>query len=252
MSKLAQCAAELRRLIDHHNYRYYVEDKPEISDKEFDRLLKELEDIEAAHPELVTPDSPTQRVGGQPIDAFKTVTIACRCCPSARRSAPANCASSMAASAKRWASEPIKYVVELKIDGVADVADVHRRPADAGGDARQRQGRRRHHREPQDRPRRAAAAAHRASRRPCSRRAAKCTCPRPTSPASTKKCAARGEDRYANPRNLTSGSLKQLDSRLVAKRTLAAVRLFRRGTSRASPSSRTWKRSICCGSMASR
>src|SRR5437588_9512766 len=74
MPAIAQRAEELRRLIDHHNYLYYVEARPEISDKEFDRLLKELEDLEAAHPELVTPDSPTQRVGGHPIGSFKKVT----------------------------------------------------------------------------------------------------------------------------------------------------------------------------------
>src|ERR671936_3087855 len=74
MPTLAQRAAELRRLIDHHNYLYYVEAKPEISDREFDRLLEELKALEAKHPELVTPDSPTQRVGGQPVEGFATVT----------------------------------------------------------------------------------------------------------------------------------------------------------------------------------
>src|SRR5919204_6452421 len=69
----AQRAEELRRLINHHNYKYYVEAQPEISDREFDRLVKELEKLEEQHPELITPDSPTQRVGGQPIAGFKTV-----------------------------------------------------------------------------------------------------------------------------------------------------------------------------------
>ena len=66
-------AAELRKLLEHHNYQYYVEAKPEISDREFDRLLDELKKIEAEHPELQTPDSPTLRVGGMPIAGFKTV-----------------------------------------------------------------------------------------------------------------------------------------------------------------------------------
>src|SRR5919204_5250730 len=69
----AKRAEELRRLIDYHNYKYYVEASPEISDREFDRLLEELKQLEAKHPELVTPDSPTQRVGGQPIAGFRTV-----------------------------------------------------------------------------------------------------------------------------------------------------------------------------------
>src|SRR5262249_25209533 len=66
--------ALLRRQINHHNYKYYVEASPEISDKEFDRLLDELVALEKQHPELVTPDSPTQRVGGEPIGSFRTIT----------------------------------------------------------------------------------------------------------------------------------------------------------------------------------
>src|SRR5438270_13283441 len=73
MPSLAQRVLELRRQINHHNYKYYVDAQPEISDKEFDGLLKELEKIEKEHPELATPDSPTRRVGGQPIDGFVTV-----------------------------------------------------------------------------------------------------------------------------------------------------------------------------------
>ncbi len=60
----------LREEIRHHEYRYYVLDDPEISDAEFDRLMNELKKLEAAHPELVTPDSPTQRVGGKPREGF--------------------------------------------------------------------------------------------------------------------------------------------------------------------------------------
>ena len=67
-------AAELRRILNEHNYNYYVLDAPTIPDFEYDRLLRELEDLEAAHPELVTPDSPTQRVGGKALDSFQQVT----------------------------------------------------------------------------------------------------------------------------------------------------------------------------------
>ena len=68
---LASRAGELRRLIEHHNYRYHVLDAPEISDSEFDKLFRELQSIEAAHPELATPDSPTQSVGGPPVEGLK-------------------------------------------------------------------------------------------------------------------------------------------------------------------------------------
>ena len=63
----------LREQIRHHEYRYYVLDDPEISDAEFDRLMNELKKLEAAHPETVTPDSPTQRVGGRPREGFVKV-----------------------------------------------------------------------------------------------------------------------------------------------------------------------------------
>ena len=63
----------LRALIRHHEYRYYVLDSPEISDADYDKLFRELQDLEAAHPELITPDSPTQRVGGEPLSAFSQV-----------------------------------------------------------------------------------------------------------------------------------------------------------------------------------
>jgi DNA ligase (NAD+) len=60
-------AAELRRLLDYHGYRYYVLDDPEIGDDQYDALLDELRAIETEHPELITPDSPTQRIGGEPV-----------------------------------------------------------------------------------------------------------------------------------------------------------------------------------------
>jgi DNA ligase (NAD+) len=64
---------ELRDAIRHHEERYYIHNDPEISDEEFDRLLHELERLEAEHPHLVTPDSPTQRVGGRAVEGFETV-----------------------------------------------------------------------------------------------------------------------------------------------------------------------------------
>jgi len=66
----AQRIAELRTEINHHNYLYYVMDAPELPDVEYDRLLRELQSIEQLHPELIVPESPTQRVGGEPIAAF--------------------------------------------------------------------------------------------------------------------------------------------------------------------------------------
>jgi DNA ligase (NAD+) len=119
MPSPAARAAELRQQIDYHNRKYYVDAAPEISDREFDRLLEELKKIEAEHPELVTPDSPTQRVGGAPIDEFRTV----------RHRVPMLSIDNTysADELREWdksvrkllgGAEPC-YVVELKIDGVA-------------------------------------------------------------------------------------------------------------------------------------
>src|SRR5437868_11005927 len=119
MPSIAQRAEELRGLINHHNYKYYVEAQPEISDREYDRLVKELEKIEEAHPELITPDSPTRRVGGQPIEGFVTVK---------HRQAMRSIDNTYNAEELRefdrrvrklLAGEAVTYVVELKIDGVA-------------------------------------------------------------------------------------------------------------------------------------
>src|SRR5919109_565125 len=119
MPTIAQRAAELRRLIDHHNYLYYVEARPEISDREYDRLIDELKQLEAEHPELITPDSPTQRVGGQPIEGFATVR---------HREPMLSIDNTYNADELRefdrrvrklLPGETVTYVVELKIDGVA-------------------------------------------------------------------------------------------------------------------------------------
>ncbi len=69
----ARTIARLRDEIRAHDYRYYVENAPAISDQEYDRLMAALKELEAAHPELVTPDSPTQRVAGQPVEGFASV-----------------------------------------------------------------------------------------------------------------------------------------------------------------------------------
>lgn len=119
MASLAIRAAELRRLIDHHNYQYYVEAKPEISDREFDKLLEELKKIETEHPDLVTPDSPTQRVGGQPITGFATVTHRLPMLSIDNTYNADELREFDRRIRKVLGKEPVVYVVELKIDGVA-------------------------------------------------------------------------------------------------------------------------------------
>ena len=73
MQDIEQHINELREQINYHNYRYYVLNAPVVSDAEYDRLFRELQSLEAAHPELITPDSPTQRVGEEPVEKFEKV-----------------------------------------------------------------------------------------------------------------------------------------------------------------------------------
>jgi len=70
LEDIASRAKELRRLLEYHNYRYYILDAPEISDAEYDALFRELQAIEQRHPELRVPHSPTQRIGAEPSEAF--------------------------------------------------------------------------------------------------------------------------------------------------------------------------------------
>src|SRR5713226_5857872 len=74
MKDVEERLARLRQEVRRHEHRYYVQNAPAISDEEYDRLERELRDLEAQHPELVTPDSPTQRVGERPSEEFPTFT----------------------------------------------------------------------------------------------------------------------------------------------------------------------------------
>src|ERR1700722_14646700 len=73
IDKLKAEAARLREQIDRHNYRYYVLDDPEVTDAEYDRMMRQLETLEREHPELLTPESPTHRVGAKPSEKFAVV-----------------------------------------------------------------------------------------------------------------------------------------------------------------------------------
>src|SRR5262245_3376106 len=119
MSTPADRAETLRREIDRHNYLYFVEAKPEISDREFDKLFAELQQLETENPELLTPDSPTQRVGGQPIEGFRTVEHRVPMLSIDNTYDASELREFDARIRKALGGEKVTYVVELKIDGVA-------------------------------------------------------------------------------------------------------------------------------------
>ena len=112
-------AAELRDPVDYHLYRYHVLDEPEISDAEFDRLFDELVELEQEHPELATPDSPTQRVGAAPSDKFEKVDH-----PSPLGSLEKVTTNEAVEKwhqdvTKRLGTDDVVYVTEPKIDGLS-------------------------------------------------------------------------------------------------------------------------------------
>ena len=115
----------LRRELHHHAHRYYVLDEPEIPDAEYDRLFRELQALEASHPELYSPDSPTQRVGGKPLDQFASVrhAVPMLSLRTETDTEPTG-ASSFDARVRRELAlgetdPPVEYVAELKFDGLA-------------------------------------------------------------------------------------------------------------------------------------
>ena len=117
---VASRAAELRRLVAHHNHRYHVLDDPELPDSAFDALFDELKEIEEAHPELVTDDSPTQRVGGTPAAGFTKVEHL-QPMGSLEKVTTGEALGKWAEDVRKrlGTDEPVAYVIEPKFDGSA-------------------------------------------------------------------------------------------------------------------------------------
>src|SRR5262252_4727584 len=112
---------ELRSEIRYHEERYYIHNAPDISDEEFDRLLHELERLEADHPDLVTPDSPTQRVAGHPVEGFETTEhlAPMLSLDNAYNEAELSAFDERIRKAAGLGEQSISYVAELKIDGLS-------------------------------------------------------------------------------------------------------------------------------------
>src|SRR6266571_2947858 len=112
---------ELRDAIRRHEERYYIRNDPEISDEEFDRLLHELEQVEADHPDLVTTDSPTQRVAGRPVESFETVehVMPMLSLDNAYNEGELRAFDERVRKAGGLGEAPVAYVAELKIDGLS-------------------------------------------------------------------------------------------------------------------------------------
>ena len=115
----AERVAQLRQKIENHNYRYYVRDAPSISDREFDLLYRELVELEKLHPDLISSDSPTQRVGAEPRERFRKVAHRVPMLSLANAFDETELQAFYRRVTTQLEVEEIRLVTELKIDGVA-------------------------------------------------------------------------------------------------------------------------------------
>jgi DNA ligase (NAD+) len=115
---LSAQAEALRSRLHHHSYSYYVLNRPEISDAEYDRLFNELKALETAHPEIVTPDSPTQRVGGAVAEGFASVRHRVAMLSLDNAYTPDEIREFEARITRALPGEPFRYVCEPKVDGL--------------------------------------------------------------------------------------------------------------------------------------
>jgi DNA ligase (NAD+) len=212
-------AEQLRDVIRQHDYRYYVLDQPAISDVEYDGLFEELARLEAAHPELVTPDSPTQRVAGAPLPALPTI----------EHLAPMLSLESVtdADAVRRFdqriraslRGKPVRYMLEPKFDGLS-LEIVYRAGvlvrASTRGDGERGEGVTENIKTIHSVPLRLRGK----------------SLPRLLSVrdeaimrwddfrALNERLERDGQSLFANPRNAAAGSIRQLDSRITAERRL--------------------------------
>jgi DNA ligase (NAD+) len=223
MTSAAKRIASLRDEIRGHDYRYYVQDRPAISDREYDKLLQELVDLERQHPELVTADSPTQRVGGDVQTELKSVRHAVPMMSIDNTYSEAEIRAFDERVRKLLGGEQPAYVLEPKIDGTSIslryekgqlVLGATRGRGNVGDDV--------------------TVNARTIKAIPLALEQRKAKIPPPAIlevrgevymdnedfQRVNKEIVAEGEEPYANARNLTSGTLRRLDPKIVAKRRL--------------------------------
>lgn len=212
---------KLRDEIRRHDELYYVNDAPEISDREYDQLLEDLQKLEAANPELITPDSPTQRVGGRPAEGFPEV-VHTRQMLSLDNSYNIDELRAFDDRCRRLAEgRPLEYVAELKIDGLSLSLQYEDGVLARGvtrGDGRIGEDVTQNARTIRSIPLRLRSEAKRIDAALEVR--GEVFIPRDVFERTNAEREELGEPRFANPRNAAAGAIRQLDSRLVAKRKL--------------------------------
>lgn len=226
-AQAAARAAELRHLLDYHAYRYYALDAPEITDAAFDKLLVELQQIEAAHPELVTPDSYTQRVGGYVSEQFTPVTHMARMYSMDDAMNLEELDEWLVRTEEALGAGRVAYTCELKIDGLG-VAITYQNGAfvraATRGDGTTGEDVSLNVRTIKDVPMHLseAALAHMGADRgtPIEVRG-EVYMPKGSFARLNAEADAEGREPFANPRNAAAGSLRQKDPKVTATRSLA-------------------------------
>ncbi len=213
---------QLRQEIDKHNYRYYVLDDPLISDAEYDALLRQLVELEKAHPELATPDSPTQRVGAAPLEKFTTVQHTLPMLSLNNATDPEEL-TNFEERIQRFLkhSDAIEYAVEPKIDGLAVelvYLDGKFTIGSTRGDGIHGENITQNLKTIRSIPLNLHAASARIPKRLEVR--GEVFLSRQAFQKMNREREEEGEPFFANPRNAAAGSLKQLDSTITAKRPL--------------------------------
>jgi DNA ligase (NAD+) len=219
VARAARRAERLRAAIRHHDYRYYVLDRPTVSDAQYDRLFDQLVRLEAAHPELTTPDSPTQRVAGATLPAFPTVehlapmlSLESVTEPDAVRHFDARMRATVRAG-------PVRYLVEPKFDGLS-LEVVYRdgvlARASTRGDGMRGEGVTANVRSIRSVPLRLRG---RSVPRLLAVRG-EAIMRRDDFRALNARLERQGQPPFANPRNAAAGSIRQLDARITAGRRL--------------------------------
>ena len=212
----------LRGAVGEHQRRYFVEDRPSISDAEYDALYRELHDLEAAHPHLVTPDSPTQRVGATPAEGFESVAhqVPMLSLDNARDADELREFEARLMRLQEESAQPLSFVVEPKIDGLGVALLYENGEFVRGatrGDGRVGENITQNLRTISSVPLRLNGELARLSRLEIR---GEVYMPRRAFARLNRQLEADGQAPFANPRNAAAGSLRLLDSRITARRPL--------------------------------
>ncbi len=214
-------AAELRLLLDHHGHLYHVLDSPEIEDHEYDRLFRELVELEEAHPELAVPDSPTRRVGGAPLEGFTKVRHRVPMLSLANAFSPAE-VEEFGRRVERGVGTVSGFVCELKIDGLAIsllYEDGRLTRGATRGDGVEGEDVTAQIRTVRSIPVELRLPAS-GTVPPIVEVRGECYLPKSAFARLNAELDEQGKPRHANPRNAAAGAVRQLDPRITARRGL--------------------------------